>query len=62
MDFDSIAGFPLWQKRESWLKVTENHCENRAHGVHFGSKTQLCYVLALFGSSHTPLIFAEGRA
>jgi len=37
----------------SWVKVTENHHENRMHGIHFGSKHPLHQLLALFSSSRT---------
>ena len=35
------------------MKVTENHHENRMHGIHFGSKHPLHQLLALFHSSRT---------
>ena len=39
--------------RGSWVKVTENHHENRMQWVHFGSRHPLRYLLALFSSSRT---------
>jgi len=39
--------------RRSWVKVTENHHENRMRGIHFGSKHPLHHLLALFSSSRT---------
>ena len=44
----------------SWVKVTENHHENRMHGIHFGSKHPLHQLLALFSSSRTRPIFGYG--
>ena len=35
------------------MKVTENHHENRLHGIHFGSRHPLRYLLALFSRSRT---------
>jgi hypothetical protein len=37
----------------SWVKVTENHHENRMHEIHFGSKSLLCRLLAFFSNSRT---------
>jgi hypothetical protein len=37
----------------SWVKVTENHHENRMHGIHYDSKHPLRRMLALFSSSRT---------
>jgi hypothetical protein len=43
----------------SWVKVTENHHENRMHGIHFGSKHPLHQLLALFSSSRTRPIYLQ---
>jgi len=48
------AGYVFW----SWVKVTENHHENRMHGIHFGSKHPLHQLLALFSSSRTRPVFS----
>jgi hypothetical protein len=36
-----------------WVRVTENHRQNRMHVIHCGSKYPLHHMLALFSSSRT---------
>jgi hypothetical protein len=39
--------------KRSWVKVTENHRENKVLGIHFSFKYPLHHLLALFSSSRT---------
>jgi len=50
---DRLKSIARMKGTGSWVKVTENHHENRMHGIHFGSKHPLHQLLALFSSSRT---------